>query len=78
MEVTIDSGGRIVIPKQLRDELGLHPGSTVDISRYGDGAHLSPGGRTARIVEEDGLLVAGSDTVLTDEMMYAIIDEGRR
>ncbi|PRC59378.1 AbrB family transcriptional regulator, partial [Mycobacterium sp. ITM-2017-0098] len=31
MEAVIDSGGRIVLPKQLRDALGLVPGSTVDI-----------------------------------------------
>ena len=32
MEAVIDSGGRIVLPKQLRDALGLTPGSRVDVS----------------------------------------------
>ena len=37
MKTTIDSIGRIVVPKALRDALGLRAGSTVDISRYGAG-----------------------------------------
>jgi len=78
MEVTIDAVGRIVVPKQLRDELGLHAGSTVDISRYGDGLHLAPGGRTARVVERDGWLVATGDTVIDDETVFRLIDDGRR
>jgi AbrB family looped-hinge helix DNA binding protein len=47
METTIDSVGRIVVPKPLRDALGLTPGSTVDISRYGAGL-LTPGDRSTR------------------------------
>lgn len=78
MEITIDAVGRIVVPKPLRDALGLTPGTKVDISQYGSGLQITPGGRTARIVEENGRLVAVSDTVLTDEMMYALIDSGRR
>lgn len=77
MEVKVDSVGRILLPKALRDAVGLHPGSTVDISFYGAGLQITPGGRTARLVEEDGLLVAAGDTVVTDEMMYRLIDEGR-
>lgn len=77
MEATIDSGGRILIPKALRDALGLRAGAKVDISYYGAGLQITPGGRTARLVEEDDLLVAQSDTVVTDETMYALIDEGR-
>ncbi len=78
MQTTIDGAGRIVVPKALRDALGLTPGSTVDISLYGAGLQLVPGGRTARLVEEDGVLVAVSDTVVTDEMVFTLIDAGRR
>lgn len=78
MEVTIDSAGRIVIPKPLRDALGLTPGSKVDISRYGAGLQLLPAGRTGRLVYEDGLLVGTGDTVIDDDIVFALIDAGRR
>ncbi len=78
METTIDSVGRIVIPKPLRDALGLVPGSTVDISRYGAGLQVVLAGRTARLVEEGGELVATGDTTIDDDVMFALIDAGRR
>lgn len=78
MKTTIDAVGRIVVPKALRDELGLTPGSTVDISRYGAGLQLVPHGRTARLVEEGGHLVATGEGTLDDETMYRLIDAGRR
>ena len=78
MEATLDSVGRIVVPKPLRDALGLLPGTTVDISLYGAGLQLLPHGRTARLLEADGALVATSDTVITDEDVLALIDAGRR
>ena len=78
MEVTLDSAGRIVVPKVLRDALGLHPGSTVDISRYGSGLQLVPTGRTARLVDEDGALVAAGETTIDDDTVFALIDAARR
>lgn len=36
MKATIDAAGRIVVPKPLRQELGLKPGQLLDI-RAGDG-----------------------------------------
>lgn len=79
MEAVIDSGGRVVLPKHLRDALGLTPGTTVDISPYGTGVQVTPGGRTARLEREpDGRLVSVGDAVVTDEMMYSLIDSGRR
>lgn len=78
MKTTIDSLGRIVVPKALRDALGLTPGSTVDLSRYGAGLQLLPAGRTARLVEVDGALVADSETPVTDDDVFGILDSGRR
>ena len=74
----MDGVGRIVVPKQLRDALGLVPGSTVDVSQYGAGLQLVPVGRTARLVEEDGVLVADGDTPIDDDDVFGLIDAGRR
>jgi AbrB family looped-hinge helix DNA binding protein len=78
MEAMIDSVGRLVVPKALRDALGLTPGTTVDLSLYGAGLQLVPAGRTARLQEIDGSLVADSDTVVTDDDVLALIDASRR
>lgn len=78
MEARVDSVGRIVIPKPLREALGLLAGSPVEVSLYGTGLQVTPGGRTARLTEVDGGLVADSDTVVTDDTMFGLIDAGRR
>lgn len=79
MEATIDSGGRVLLPKALRDALGLLPGATVEISAYGTGVQVTPGGRTARLLrDDDGRLVATSETTVTDGDLFALIDAGRR
>ncbi len=78
MRTTIDSVGRIVVPKPLRDALGLLAGSTVDISRYGAGLQLVPVGRTARLVDESGSLVATGDTTIDDDVVFGLIDAERR
>jgi len=78
METTIDSVGRIVVPKALRDALGLTAGSKVDISRYGAGLALVPAGRTAALVDEDGLLVITGETVIDDDVVFGLIDTARR
>jgi len=78
MKLTMDKAGRLVVPKPLREALGLRDGGEVDVSIYGSGLQIVPGGRTARIVEVDGQLVAESDTVVTDEMIFGLIDSLRR
>lgn len=78
MEATVDSVGRIVVPKPLRDALGLRAGSRVDISWYGAGLAIVPAGRTARLVEEDGVLVVTGETEIDDDTVFELIDSSRR
>ncbi|MFI5085632.1 MAG: AbrB/MazE/SpoVT family DNA-binding domain-containing protein [Actinomycetales bacterium] len=78
METTVDSVGRIVVPKALRDALGLRAGSVVDISPYGSGLQVVPAGRTAQLTEESGVLVAEGTTEIDDDTVFGLIDSGRR
>lgn len=78
MKGVVDSMGRVVIPKALRDELGLTPGSPVDLSRFGGGVHLEPESRTARLEQEGDRMVIVSETVVDDDLLFALIDAGRR
>ena len=77
--MTVDAVGRIVIPKQMRDALGLRPGAKVDVSFYGAGIQVVPHGRGARLVEDEhGHLVIAGEGSITDEDVFRLIDEGRR
>jgi AbrB family looped-hinge helix DNA binding protein len=78
MEAVIDQAGRVVLPKPLRDALGLLPGTKVDISAYGAGAQIVAAGRTARLIEEDGVLVAAGETPVDDDVVFSLIDAGRK
>lgn len=79
MEAVIDTMGRIVVPKPLRDALGLTPGTKVDISAYGAGLQIVADGRTARLQRTpDGRLVGTGTTPIDDETVFSLIDAGRR
>ena len=78
MKATVDSVGRIVVPKPLRELLGIQAGSTVDVSRYGAGLQVIPTGRTARLIDESGVLVATGETQIDDDDIFALVDAGRR
>ena len=75
MRATIDKAGRLVIPKPLRDSLGLAPGP-VEVQIYGAGLTVEPIIEDNTLVERDGLLVIpASGRVITDEMVQALRDE---
>jgi AbrB family looped-hinge helix DNA binding protein len=62
MKTTIDAGGRIVVPKRMRDFLGLVAGSEVEIELDGTGRGLRVEVSSAETELErvDGVLVVKS------------------
>jgi AbrB family looped-hinge helix DNA binding protein len=70
MRVTVDRVGRIVIPKRLRDALGIGAGTRLELVADGAGLRLEPVPPADRPIEEsDGLPILGSvdGAVLTDD-----------
>ncbi len=47
MTQRVGAKGQVVIPKAIRDELGLEPGSAVDFERDGAAVRILPAGGVA-------------------------------
>ncbi|MGH9289291.1 MAG: AbrB/MazE/SpoVT family DNA-binding domain-containing protein [Acidimicrobiales bacterium] len=71
MRTTIDRAGRLVIPKPLRDQVGLAPGE-VDLSVDGASLRIEPVHDDA-LVEEDGyLIIPASGATIDDELVHSL------
>lgn len=57
MSITIDRAGRLVIPKSIRDEMNLVPGSELEIDASGNEIRLRLPVSKPSLVEEDGFLI---------------------
>ncbi len=63
METTLDRFGRVVIPKEIRDTLGLKPGELLKVEQSDDKVVLKPLREEPPIKMKDGVLVyAGTAT----------------
>jgi AbrB family looped-hinge helix DNA binding protein len=77
MKATIDSAGRRVIPKALRDQLGLRQGE-VEVEADGADLRVRPVADDA-LDEQDGwLLVPAVGVPLTDDDVRALRDADQR
>lgn len=77
MRSTIDKAGRLVIPKALRDSLGLVPGE-VEVTADGAGLHIEPIADD-RLQDEDGLLVIPAEgAAVNDDLVRALRDANQR
>jgi AbrB family looped-hinge helix DNA binding protein len=77
MRTTIDGAGRLVVPKALRDRLGLRPGE-VELSIDGAGLRVEPVAGD-ELVELDGLLmIPPSGSVVTAEEVRSLRESDQR
>lgn len=72
--VTIDSSGRLVIPRNIRNQLHLTTGSRLNLEIKGDGVFLAPlPSENARLVKRSGRLVIESAESMDDETVRKAI-----
>jgi AbrB family looped-hinge helix DNA binding protein len=77
MRTTIDKAGRLVVPKVLRDQIGLGPGP-VDLVVDGVAIRIEPAAGNG-LAEEAGLLIIpASGATVDDEVVTALRDADRR
>lgn len=76
METTLDRFGRIVIPKRVRDDLGLDAGNVLQIEASGEEIVLRVLREQPDLIREDGVLVFTGEAV--GDLEDAVENQRRR
>jgi len=79
MSITIKIGkaGRLVVPKSIRDNLGLHEGSLLKLDIQGGKLQVAPQPGPVQIDIEDGLPIIRAGSLLKRERITKAIKEDR-
>jgi len=72
MTLTIDKAGRIILPKPVRDRLGLHPGSDLEIQETKDGVFLKPSRERPSLIKKGRFLVHTGEVPPGYDLLKAI------
>ena len=72
MTITIDKAGRIVLPKSVRDRLGLSAGSELELDEVDDAIVLKPPRSKSPLVRKGRLLVHTGKIVGNSDLTAAI------
>ncbi len=70
MKTTLDRFGRVVVPKDIRDRLGLKPGAEIEIGEHGNEVVLKPVEHETPLKLEEGVLVFTGTA--TGDLMEAV------
>lgn len=77
MRTTIDKAGRLVIPKALRDQVGLRPGA-VEVTADGTGLRLEPLAEESLDERNGRLVIPAAGAQVDDELVQALRDAVQR
>jgi AbrB family looped-hinge helix DNA binding protein len=76
MTLKIDRAGRVILPKPVRDRLGLHAGSDLEILETKEGVLLRPADRRPSLVRKGSFWVHTGEIPPGFDILKAI-DEDR-
>lgn len=76
--LTIDKAGRVIIPKSLRDALGLGAGDELELETSGEQITLRPLRGTGPLAQEHGVWVFRAGEPLTAADTDDMLDRLRR
>lgn len=80
MTITMDSAGRVVLPKAIRDRARLKPGTPLDVRVVDGRIELEPACAEVRIEKKGGGWVAryvNDVPPLTQEVIDGVLDDTR-
>lgn len=79
ISVQIDKAGRLVVPRKLREAIGISEKSQLEMEQEGNTLILREKTSGVRAVKEKGIWVFDSGGgVITTEMVNQAIEQGRR
>lgn len=77
MRATIDKAGRVVIPRALRDRVGMRPGE-VEITPDGAGVRIEPVAGEGLVESGGRLVIPASGTTIDDALVRDLRDGDQR
>lgn len=77
MKTTIDPAGRLVIPKQIRQEAGLQPGMPLDVRWRAGRIEIEPAPLPVKLVRKGRLLVAVPEKTVA-KLAAGTVERARR
>jgi AbrB family looped-hinge helix DNA binding protein len=77
--VSIDQAGRIVLPKEVRDDLAIKPGDLLKVSTNGAAVTLTPSRESTGFIRKGNALVFSTrgDETISEKTVQEILESGR-
>ncbi len=75
MTLKMDKAGRVILPKPVRDRLGLHEGSDLEVEETPEGVMLKPVEARPSMVKKQGLWVHTGKVPPGFDVLQAVRDD---
>jgi len=75
MTLKVDKAGRLVLPKPIRDRLGLHAGSDLELEETPEGVVLKPAERRPSLIKKGSFWVHTGEIPEGYDILRAIAED---